>query len=65
MFTLSQPTDFALVETLSSGGNNTGNTQIDNTTIKTGATVIYTISFTAIVALLVFAVLKKRGRIEK
>jgi len=35
------------------------------TTIKTGATVIYTISFTAIIALLAFAVLKKRGRIEK
>lgn len=65
VFTLSQPTDFALVETSSSGGNNTGNTQIDNTTIKTGATVIYTISFTAIIALLAFAVLKKRVRIEK
>ncbi|WP_294657656.1 phosphatidylinositol-specific phospholipase C domain-containing protein [uncultured Ruminococcus sp.] len=65
VFTLSQPTDFALVETSSSGGNNTGNTQIDNTTIKTGATVIFTISFTAIIALLAFAVLKKRGRIEK
>ena len=50
---------------LCGGGNNTGNTQIDNTTIKTGATVIYTISFTAIIALLAFAVLKKRGRIEK
>ena len=35
------------------------------TTIKTGATVIYTISFTAIIALLAFAVLKKRVRIEK
>lgn len=35
------------------------------TTIKMGATVIYTISFTAIIALLAFAVLKKRGRIEK
>lgn len=65
VFTLSQPTDFALVETSSNGGNNTGNTQIDNTTIKTGATVIYTIAFTAIVALLALAVLKKRGRIEK
>ncbi len=60
MFTLSQPTDFALVETLSSGGNNTGNTQIDNTTIKTGATVIYTISFTAIIALLAFCCIEEK-----